>query len=184
MRITKIVAALLVVLVAVDNSYAQNLTGQGTEYRTITTAVPVMRITPDARSGGMGEVGLAISPDANAQFWNVGKIAMSEKDAGFSISYTPWLKDLVPDINLTYLAGYYKFGEEDNKNQAVSLGMRYFSLGDINFTDVNAQPIGTGKPREFAIDAGYSRKLSDNFSLGLSGKYISSNNCPRRFIVG
>ena len=85
------------------------------------------------------------------------------------------MKDLVPDINLTYLAGYFKFGEEDNKNQAVSLGMRYFSLGDISYTDINAQSIGTGKPREFAIDAGYSRKLSEKVSIGLSGKYISSN---------
>ncbi|MBL7772142.1 MAG: type IX secretion system outer membrane channel protein PorV [Chitinophagaceae bacterium] len=154
-----------------------NSGGQGTgpEYTTITTAVPFMRISPDARSGAMGDVGIAISPDANAQFWNVSKLAMSEKDAGLSITYTPWLKDLVPDIFLAYISGYAKFGEKDNKNQAVSFSLRYFNLGDINYTDINAQPIGQGKPREFSFDLGYSRKLSDNLSVGLSGKFIHSN---------
>lgn len=172
-----LVTALVAVMMP-DNVLAQvNQSGQqaGLDFNTITTAVPFMRISPDARSGAMGDVGLALSPDANSQYWNVAKLAMSKKEMGVSISYTPWLKDLVPDINLTYLAGYYKFGEEDNKNQAVSLGMRYFSLGDISYTDINAQSIGTGKPREFAIDAGYSRKLSEKVSIGLSGKYISSN---------
>ncbi len=158
------------------STYAQ-ISGQqsGAEYNTITTAVPFMRISPDARSGAMGDVGIAITPDANSQFWNVSKLAMSEKDAGLSITYTPWLKDLVPDIFLAYIAGYAKFGEKDNKNQAVSFSMRYFSLGDINYTDINAQPAGTGKPREFSLDLGYSRKLSDNLAIGLSGKFIHSN---------
>lgn len=159
-------------------SNAQTTTGgqkTGAEYNTITTAVPFMRISPDARSGAMGDVGIALSPDANAQYWNMSKLAMSDKDAGVSITYTPWLKDLVPDIFLAYLAGYVKFGEKDNKNQAISLSMRYFSLGDINYTDFNAQPAGTGKPREFSFDLGYSRKLSNNLSIGLSGKYIHSN---------
>jgi hypothetical protein len=149
--------------------------GQDNQYNTITTAVPFMRISPDARSGAMGDVGIAINPDANAQFWNVSKLAMSEKDAGFSLTYTPWLKDLVPDIFLAYIAGYAKFGEKENKNQAISFSMRYFSLGDINYTTIDAQPAGTGKPREFSIDLGYSRKLSDNLSVGLSGKFIHSN---------
>lgn len=158
------------------HSIAQtSLSGSGNQYNTITTAVPFMRISPDARSGAMGDVGIAISPDANAQFWNVSKLAMSEKEAGVSITYTPWLKDLVPDIFLFYGAAYAKFGEKDNKNQAVSMSMRYFSLGDINYTTIDAQPAGTGKPREFAFDLGYSRKLSDNLSIGLSGKYIHSN---------
>jgi hypothetical protein len=155
------------------NSNAQsNLLGQ---YNTITTAVPFMRISPDARSGAMGDVGIAISPDANSQFWNVSKLAMSNKDAGFSMTYTPWLKDLVPDIFLAYIAGYAKFGEKENKNQAISFSMRYFSLGDINYTTIDAQPAGTGKPREYSLDLGYSRKLSDNLSVGLTGKYIHSN---------
>jgi hypothetical protein len=145
------------------------------EYNTITTAVPFMRISPDARSGAMGDVGIALNPDANAQYWNVSKLAMSDKEAGVSITYTPWLKDLVPDIFLFYGSAYAKFGEKDNKNQAVSLSMRYFSLGDINYTTIDAQPAGTGKPREFSFDLGYSRKLSENLSIGLSGKYIHSN---------
>lgn len=168
--------ACLALSLASTSLFAQTSpTLDGRDYNTITTAVPFMRISPDARSGAMGDVGIAISPDANSQFWNVSKLAMSERDAGLSITYTPWLKDLVPDIFLAYIAGYAKFGEKDNKNQAVSFSMRYFSLGDINYTDINAQPAGTGKPREFSFDLGYSRKLSDNLSIGLSGKIIHSN---------
>jgi len=139
---------------------------------TITTAVPFLRISPDARSGGMGDVGIAISPDANSQYWNVGKMPFAPKKFGISATYTPWLKDLVPDIFLAYLSGYAKFGENDN--QAISASLRYFSLGDINFTDINATPIGTGKPREFSFDVGYSRRLSENLSTGLSLRYIHS----------
>ncbi len=146
-----------------------NLNGQ---VNTITTAVPFLRISPDARSGGMGDVGIAISPDANAQFWNVGKIPFAPKKFGVSMTYTPWLKDLVPDIWLGYLAGYAKFGQNDN--QAVSASLRYFSLGDINFTGINAEPLGTGKPREFSFDVGYSRRLSEFLSIGLSLRYVHS----------
>src|SRR5690606_9718857 len=115
---------------------------------TVTTAVPFLRISPDARSGAMGDVGIAIDADANAQYWNVGKMPFNAKKHGVSATYTPWLKDLVPDIFLAYLAGYTKFGENDN--QAISASLRYFSLGEINYTDINANPIGTGKPNEFA----------------------------------
>lgn len=164
---------------ATTQTFAQttNTGGQGVgpDFTTITTAVPFMRISPDARSGGMGDVGIAIDPDANAQYWNVSKLAMAEKDAGISITYTPWLKDLVPDIFLAYIAGYLKFGNSEEKNQAVSFSMRYFNLGDINYTDFNAAPAGTGKPREVAFDLGYSRKLSEVFSIGISGKFIHSN---------
>lgn len=169
------VSLALALCVAGIQTFGQSSQLDGRDYNTITTAVPFMRISPDARSGAMGDVGIAISPDANAQFWNVSKLAMSEKEAGVSITYTPWLKDLVPDIFLFYGAAYAKFGEKDNKNQAVSLSMRYFSLGDINYTTIDAQSAGTGKPREFSFDLGYSRKLSDNLSIGLSGKYIHSN---------
>lgn len=151
----------------------------GLEYNTITTAVPFMRISPDARSGAMGEVGLALSPDANSRYWNIAKVAMSKKEAGLSINYTPWLRDLVPDISFTDLSGYYKFGEEDNKNQAISFGLRYFSLGDIQYTDITANNLNVGKPREYAIDAGYSRKLSEKVSIGLTGKYIHSDILSR-----
>jgi hypothetical protein len=154
-----------------------NIGGQsvGPEFTTITTAVPFMRISPDARSGAMGDVGIALDPDANAQFWNVSKLAMAEKEAGVSITYTPWLKDLVPDIFLAYISAYKKFGDDENQNQAISFSMRYFNLGSINYTTIDATPAGTGNPREFAVDLGYSRKLSESFSVGLSGKFINSN---------
>jgi len=138
----------------------------------VTTAVPFLRISPDARSGAMGDAGIALTPDANAQYWNVGKIPFSDKNYGLSMTYTPWLKDLVPDIFLAYLAGYAKFGE--NKEQAVSASMRYFSLGNINYTDAIGNSIGTGMPREYSFDAGYSRKLSEFLSTGVSLRYIHS----------
>ncbi|MCB0697916.1 MAG: PorV/PorQ family protein, partial [Chitinophagaceae bacterium] len=153
-------------------SVAQKANLSGTT-NTVTTAVPFLRISPDARSGAMGDVGVAIDPDANAQYWNVGKIPFASKKYGVSATYTPWLKDLVPDIYLAYLSGFAKFGENDN--QAISASLRYFSLGEINYTDINANPIGTGKPNEFAFDLGYSRKLSEYLSAGLSFRYINSS---------
>jgi len=137
-----------------------------------TTAVPFLRISPDARAGAMGDVGIAITPDANSQYWNVGAIPFCEKKIGISATYTPWLKDLVPDIFLAYISGYYKFGEENN--QAISASMRYFSLGDINFTNDIGDATGTGKPREYSFDLGYSRRLSPYFSTGVSLRYIHS----------
>src|ERR1700744_3763617 len=138
----------------------------------VTTAVPFLRISPDARSGAMGDVGIALSPDANAQYWDVAKIPFAEKKYGISATYTPWLKDLVPDIFLAYLSGYAKFGKDNN--QAISASMRYFSLGNINYTDVNAQPIGTGMPLEYSFDAGYSLKLSPYLGTGITLRYIHS----------
>jgi len=138
----------------------------------VTTAVPFLRISPDARSGAMGDAGIAVSPDANAQYWNVGKIPFTDKSYGVSMTYTPWLKDLVPDIYLAYLSGYAKFGKDDVN--AVSASMRYFSLGNINYTDGLGNPIGTGMPREYSFDLGYSRKLSEFLSAGLSFRYIHS----------
>ncbi|MES2480071.1 MAG: type IX secretion system outer membrane channel protein PorV [Bacteroidota bacterium] len=138
----------------------------------ITTAVPFLRISPDARSGAMGDVGIAISADANAQYWNVGKIPFAKKRYGISATYTPWLQDLVPDINLVYVSGYAKFGKDDN--QAISGSLRYFSLGNINYTDAQGNSLGTGMPREFALDFGYSRRLSTYLSTGVSLRYIHS----------
>jgi Type IX secretion system protein PorV len=142
-------------------------------YNTITTGVPFLRIAPDSRGGSMGDAGVATSPDANDNHYNIAKMARNTKQSGLSLTYTPWLRDLVADINLAYLAGYYKFGQ--NQNQAVSGSLRYFNLGDIDFTDFNAQPIGTGKPREFAVDLGYSRQLGKYSSIGIAGRYIHSN---------
>jgi hypothetical protein len=156
-----------------SQSFAQLTPISGQKAGTITTAVPFLRISPDARSGAMGDVGIALSPDANAQYWNVAKLATSKKDLGISVTYTPWLKDLVPDVFLAYLSAYKKFGE--NKNQAISASLRYFNLGNIEYTNIDAQSVGSGKPREFAFDVGYSRRLSTDLSVGVSLRYISSN---------
>ena len=157
-RVIGILSALLIVL----NSFCQNeidysdLTGG---LNTITTAVPFLLIAPDSRSGAMGDVGVATSPDANSIHWNPAKLSFTSQDMGASVSYVPWLRALVPDINLSYITGYKKIDD----NQAVGLEMRYFSLGDITFTNITGDVIGQYKPHEFALGSSYSRKLSDQF---------------------
>jgi hypothetical protein len=169
---TKIIG-IISVLLMMFNSFAQDidyseLTGS---LNTITTAVPFLLIAPDSRSGAMGDVGVATSPDANSIHWNPAKLAFASEDMGASISYVPWLRALVPDINLSYITGYKKL----NDNEAVGLEMRYFSLGDITFTNITGDVIGQYKPHEFAFGSSYARKLSDQFSLAISGRYIYSN---------
>jgi hypothetical protein len=137
----------------------------------VTTAVPFLRISPDARAGGMGDLGIATSPDASSGFWNMGKVAFNQSKGGIAATYTPWLKDLINDVYLASLSGYYKFDE----SQALSANLRYFSLGNIQFTDQNGNLNGNGKPREFGIDVGYSRKLSDKVGLGVALRYINSD---------
>jgi hypothetical protein len=144
---------------------------QSDKINVVTTAVPFLRISPDARSGGMGDVGLATSPDASSVFWNLGKVAFNESKGGLVATYTPWLKDLVNDVYLASLAGYYKFDD----NQAISGSLRYFSLGNIQFTDNLGNDWGSARPREFSLDFGYSRKLSEKAGLGVGLKYINSN---------
>ncbi|MCW3461968.1 type IX secretion system outer membrane channel protein PorV [Chitinophaga nivalis] len=138
---------------------------------TINTAVPFLRITPDARSGAMGDVGVATAPDANSIYWNLAKLPFADTKTRISATYTPWLKELVNDVFLATVSGYTQLDEF----QAVSASLRYFSLGTINFTNVTGQSIGDFHPREFALDAGYSRRLSDHFAVGLTGRYIYSN---------
>jgi hypothetical protein len=138
----------------------------------VTSAVPFLRISPDARSGGMGDVGIATSPDANAAFWNLAKTPFNQSQSGATLTYTPWLKDLgLNDVYLASGAGYYKLDE----NQAISASMRYFSLGNIQFTDNLGNDLSSFRPREFSIDAGYSRKLSKKLALGVALRYINSN---------
>ncbi|QEH40666.1 type IX secretion system outer membrane channel protein PorV [Chitinophaga sp. XS-30] len=137
----------------------------------INTAVPFLRISPDARSGAMGDVGLALSPDANAVYWNLSKLPFAEKKAAIAVTYTPWLKELVNDVFLAQVAGYTQLDE----NQSIGASLRYFSLGDIQFTDMNQADNGTFRPREFAFDAGYARRLSQNWSIGLALRYIHSS---------
>lgn len=139
---------------------------------TLATAVPFLRIAPDARSGAMGDVGIALSPDPNAIHFNPSKLPFSESEMGIAMTYTPWLRALgLTDVYLANLAGYRKIGDQ----QAVGIGIKYFNLGSINFTDEAGSPLGTGRPNEFEIAATYARKLSSRFGLSLSGKYIYSN---------
>lgn len=138
----------------------------------VTTAVPFLRISPDARGGGMGETGIATSPDVNSAFWNLAKTSFNESKGGIGLTYTPWLRKLqLNDVYLATLAGYYKISD----NEALTASMRYFSLGNIQFTDNSGQDLGQFRPREFSFDAGYTRKLSDKLGLGLAGRYIHSN---------
>jgi hypothetical protein len=138
----------------------------------VTTAVPFLRISPDARSGGMGELGLATSPDANSAFYNLAKTPFAGYKTGIGLTYTPWLKDLgLNDVYLLAATGYHQLDE----NQALSASIRYFSLGNIPFTDYSGNSLGSGMPREFGADIGYSRKLSPNLGVALAMRYIYSN---------
>ncbi len=150
-------------------SFAIN--AQAPQINVVTTAVPFLRISPDARSGGMGDLGVATSPDPSSGLWNMGKVAFNESKGGITATYTPWLKQIVGDVYLASLVGYYKFAED----QAISGSLRYFSLGDITFTDNLGNNFGNFRPREFGLDIGYSRKLSNKSGIGISLKYINSN---------
>lgn len=138
---------------------------------TITTAVPFLLIAPDTRAGGMGDAGVATTPDANSMHWNPAKYVFAENELGVAISYTPWLRQLVRDMNLAYLAGYKKL---DDVN-AISASLLYFDLGSISFRTIDNQPIRDFNPHEFALSFGYSRLLSEKFSGGVSMRYIYSN---------
>lgn len=137
----------------------------------ITTAVPFLTISPDARHAALGDAGVATSPDANASYWNAAKLVFIDKKYGGTLSYTPWLGKIVNDMSISYLSGFYKISRE----QAVAASIKYFDLGDISFRDANNNPLGDFNPREFAFDATYSRMLSNKFSMGLSARYIYSN---------
>ena len=151
--------------------YAQQ--GMKNEFNPITTGVTSLSIIPDARGASMGDLGAATDPDANSQYWNPSKYAFAYSKAGVSISYTPWLRKLVNDIYLANVAGYWKLGQEDN--QAVSASLRYFSLGEVSMTDGDANVINSINPFEMAFDLGYSRKLSESFSMGVALRYVYSD---------
>lgn len=143
------------------------------EFNPVTTGVTSLAITPDARGASMGDLGAATEPDVNSQFWNPSKYAFAYSQAGVSLSYTPWLRKIVNDIYLANLSGYYKIGSGDN--QAVSASLRYFSLGEVMATDGEGATLSTINPFEMSVDAGYSRKLSEKFSMGVVLRYIYSD---------
>lgn len=157
--------------ITVSQITTQQLNGRAGEVNTITTAVPFLTIAPDSRAGAMGDAGVSTTPDLNSQHHNPSKYSFMKKDFGISISYTPWLRKLVNDINLAYLTGYKKIGG----GQTLSGSLRYFSLGDITFTDQVGNVTGQHRPNEFALDFGYSRLLGENFSGSVALRYINSN---------
>ena len=158
-------------LLGLTASGQSTVTGQEVRYNPITTAVPFLTITPDSRHGAMGDVGVATSPDANSQYMNPSKFAFAEDKWGFGLSYVPWLRQLVSDVNLAYLSGFYKIDPQ----QVIGGSLRYFSMGSITLTDVSGGSVGNVSPSEMAIDFSYSRKLSDNFSGGVALRYIRSD---------
>ena len=147
------------------------ISGQDDNRRVITTAVPFLNFAPDSRHSGMGDVGVATSPDGNSAHWNAAKLAFIESDLGFSLSYSPWLGKLVPDMSLNYLTGYKRIDEVS----AFGIDLRYFNMGSIHLTDIYGDDLGDFTPRDIAIGATYSRKLSDNLALGISARFIHSN---------
>ncbi|MBD5212811.1 MAG: type IX secretion system outer membrane channel protein PorV [Bacteroidales bacterium] len=144
------------------------------DFNPVNTGVTTLGITPDARGSAMGNLGAATDPDMNSQFWNPSKYAFGYSSGGLALSYTPWLRKIVNDIFLADLSGYYKLGSGDN--QALSASLRYFSLGEVTLNDqLTGGSIQTINPYEFAIDLGYSRKLSEKFSMGVVLRYILSD---------
>jgi Type IX secretion system protein PorV len=145
----------------------------GQQFNAITTAVPFLLICPESAGGGRGESGVAMADNANATHWNLSGLAFTDKKSGISLSYTPWLRQLVPDIHLSYLSGFYRLNESGSRVIAGSI--RFFSLGEIEFTDNTGNTYGTFNANEFAIDGGYTQKVTKNFSTGVMLRFIYSN---------
>lgn len=137
----------------------------------VSTAVPFLRISPDARAGGMGDAAIATAPEANAVFWNLSKVGFAKKRTAIAFNYTPWLRDLgLTDVYLASMGGYHKL----NETSAISSSLRFFSLGNIQLTDFSGNVLNTVRPTEFAIDGGYTRILSDKMSIAVAIRYINS----------
>jgi hypothetical protein len=178
MKITLLLVLLMSAGIFLPKANAQKTSTTGANV--VTTGVPFLTIAPDSRAGAMGDAGVATSPDINSQAWNAAKYAFMQSDMGISLSYTPWLRNLVSDINLAYLAGYKRLDDQ----QTMSASLRYFSLGDISFMSEYGDPTGTQKPNEFAIDFGYSRLLSEKFSGAVAIRYIRSDLTGGQLVNG
>jgi hypothetical protein len=156
-----------------DSSTGTTISDPAKQYNPIETATISLAVAPDARGGAMGDVGAATDPDENSQYWNPAKYAFAYSRGGISVNYTPWLRKIVSDINLAYISGYWKFGYSDL--QAVSASMRYFALGEVEAYNSAGNLVNVINPMEMAVDLGYSRKLSENFSMGVVLRYIYSD---------
>ncbi|KAA5547425.1 type IX secretion system outer membrane channel protein PorV [Adhaeribacter rhizoryzae] len=150
---------------------AQNQSATGSDVTTITTAVPILTVSPDARSAGMGDAGVAISPDANTAHWNPAKLGFVTNDMSVGLSYSPWLRNIINDMSLTYLSGYKRVSQRG----AFSASMLYFDLGDIQFTDDLGNPLNIHNPKEYTFDLAYGQQLSNNLSVGVGARFIHSN---------
>lgn len=172
----------VIILLFSAQTYAQSNTHNplGQDINAITTAVPFLSIAPDSRAGAMGDIGCATSSDGNSQSYNPAKYAFNKNQFGFSVSYSPWLRHLVNDINLAYLTGYWRITDMD----AIAMSLRYFSLGNIDFMDPNGEWISTQNPNEFAIDFSYSRKLIDQLSIAITPRFIYSNLTAGQYVGG
>lgn len=168
---------LVLFIISISFSFAQpngggsGVTDNDLQLNTITTSLPFMAITPDSRAGGMGDAGTALSPSSTSIYWNTSILSFAKQKSEISMSYTPWLRQLTNDISLSYLAGYYKI----NKTHTVGASMRYFSLGEITFTDAQGNVLRDDKPSEFELTGAYAFRLGKRFSIGINGKFAYSN---------
>jgi hypothetical protein len=163
---------LLTMLMALCATLSAQYSEIGQEKNFISTGLPIILIAPDAIASGMGDVGAATTPDAYSAHWNNAKLAFIDGTAGAYTTYTPWLRKLkVGDMNLFYLAGYYRI----NDRSTAAASLTYFTLGDIDNTDIDGNKITTLHPNEFTIDASYALKLNDNLSLGATGRFLRSD---------
>ena len=147
------------------------VTDNDLQLNTLTTSLPFMAITPDSRAGGMGDAGTALSANSTSVYWNTSLLSFAKEKSEVSLSYTPWLRQLTNDIHLSYLAGYKQL----NKVHSVGGALRYFSLGEITFTDINGDVLRDDKPSEFELVGAYAFKLAERFSIGVNGKFAYSN---------
>jgi hypothetical protein len=172
---SRILLAGIICVVGFGSAFSQGsgsgISSGGDEIYTLTTAVPFLTIPVDAKAAAMGDAGVATSPDANSMFWNPGKLAFIESDYGGAISYTPWLRNLVDDMSLSYITAFTKIRQED----AIGISMTYFDLGQIQFTDQQGNNLQLVDPKEFNIAVAYSRKLSQSLGVSLGLKFIHSN---------
>lgn len=150
------------------------------DYRIVSSAVPFLTISPDSKAASMGDAGVASTPDANSIYWNTAKLSFIENEAGANFSYAPWLRDIIGDMGLMNLSGYKKVGE----GQFVTAALTYFDQGRIDFTTNTGADAGSFESREFALAAGYARKLGQDLSGGLNLKYINSNLTGNQVING
>ncbi|MDO7885272.1 type IX secretion system outer membrane channel protein PorV [Hymenobacter cheonanensis] len=141
------------------------------DLHTITTAVPILTLSPDARGAALGDAGVATSPDANGAFYNPGKLGFVDYKYAISPSYSPWLRQITDDMSLSYLSGYSKLGDRG----AIAASLMYFSLGQIDYRDGSNLPNGSFNPKEYAFTVSYGQKLGENFGLGISARYVRSN---------